>query len=206
MKKLIILNLSILLLLACASPDTKKSGKNVFIAERILPQISADVGEKLIYEGKFIDDNYDFDFHFIIKFIDESNQRVVAINQYGTKVLDGNFTDGSFALEYISPDYKSFVADRFKMIATFLIFPPQEIGSKYYSQKNFIEKYKVQDGYVYYYYKKYDSSPFKMQYTQKTRVKGNMFFKKYENDRPTEMVYEDAIYEKLKLEFKLTEL
>lgn len=206
MKKLIILNLSILLLLACVSTDTKSGRDSIFIAERILPQISADIGEKVIYEGKFVDDDYDFNFHFIIKFIDESNQRILAINQYGIKVLDGNFTDGSFTLDYVSPDYENFVAERFKMIATFLIFPPQEVASKYYSQKNFIEKYKIQDGYVYYYHKKYEPLPFKMQYTQKTRIKGNMFFKQYEDNLPVEMVYEDSIYKKLKLEFKLTDL
>lgn len=206
MKRIIILNLSILLFLACATSDNKRSADSVFMAERLLPIVSADIGEKLIYEGKFVDTNYDFDFHFIVKFVDENNQRVVAINQYGTKVLDGNFTNGSFTLEYISPDYKNFVAERFKMISTFLIYPPQEVDNKYYSQKRFIEKYKVQDGYVYYYYKKYDSSPYKMQYAQKTRIKGDIFFNKYENNRPTEMVYKDAIYEKLKLEFKLTEL
>ncbi|MBT3393267.1 MAG: hypothetical protein HOF38_02840 [Elusimicrobiaceae bacterium] len=206
MKKLIILSISILVLTACSSLEKKDKEYNIFSAERILPQISVPVGEKLIYEGKFVWDKQDFNFHFIIKTQSPSVKRVVAINEYGSKVLDGNFTNGSFSLTYISPEYEDYIAQRFEMIVTYLLFPPTNLKNDYYAKKMFTQKFTIEDGFLYYYHKKYEPLPFKMEYTHQARIKGEMFFNKYENTLPIEMVYQDAIFPKLVLEFKLTDL
>ena len=70
----------------------------------------------------------------------------------------------------------------------------------------FTQKFTIEDGFLYYYHKKYEPLPFKMEYTHQARIKGEMFFNKYENTLPIEMVYQDAIFPKLVLEFKLTDL